>query len=93
MDDDSFFGYFLPSALDDDSFYSLAIDFHFVHGNSQNDELIIMAEKANVPPKKLDFISLGGLGFQKRMRNYNPARIFMRIKGYRTAIKTNTDEN
>ena len=66
-----------------------------MHGNSQNDELIIMTEKANAPPKELDFISLGGLGFQKRMRNYNPARIFMRIKGYRTAIKikTNTDEN
>ena len=52
--DDSFFCYFLPSALADDSFYSLPIDFHLVHGNPQNDELIIMAEKANAPPKELD---------------------------------------
>ncbi|WP_238305590.1 hypothetical protein [Hoylesella marshii] len=45
---------FLSSALDDDSFYSLPIDFHLVHGNPQNDEPIIMTEKANAPPKELD---------------------------------------
>jgi len=44
----------LSSALDDDSFYSLPIDFHLVHGNPQNDEPIIMTEKANAPPKELD---------------------------------------